>query len=776
MIEKKESLAEFIKENKTFLAKKVKKVLDPAYDPQQKHHPFYKRIESVCQSFKKNPFPAQQDIINALVNGYNRLNKRALFLIAEMGCGKTLMGILTSYALSQVKGRNFRTLIICPPTLISTWEEEIKELFGDGAKIVNLNNKNALRILFECKKNYRVQPDKPTFYISGWNRMKTGYKWKPVFLKKKKGLACPQCGAYLDDLIGSQKKRYSCPKCKSPLWAPVPGKKNKKFAPVLYIKKYLKRYFDFLLVDEVHQLKGEDTIQGAMLGQLAKVCRYILCLTGTLSGGKASDIFYLLQRAIALNYSKEDRELLFPDYTAKKEFCSTYGTVEEIIKIKERNVYKSTGRNYSRSVTIKEKPGISPLVIKQFFIENAAFLRLSDIADALPPFREEIEFCDLPDDLLEIYKNFEDQLVKAAKEAMRAGDMTVLGKMMSSLLAWPDFPQKECIIYNKLEEEVAYAPAFDIDKTPKDQRLIELIKQARSKGRKCLVFVEYTGTWGGDVHVANILKANGINPLVMKSTTTTASKRLDWIRQQMKKENYDCLICQPRLVEVGMNLLEFPEVIFYQTGYSIYILRQASRRSYRPGQKQEVVVRYLINRDTAQEKAMSLIASKLEASLVLEGELSDKGLVALSEIGDNMAIELARTLIGDLKIESLETQFALYKKAELEADSFINDESSTQIESTINLVKNNRKVTFGIRKSKMKIVGTLQKSGDSFFGKIFKYKIKCIDGYIYNGRQRIGEIKNNKIIELYSKPKQKFRLVKANVLPGFKAWNVVLVA
>ena len=47
----------------------------------------------------------------------------------------------------------------------------------------------------------------------------------------------------------------------------------------------------------------------------------------------------------------------------------------------------------------------------------------------------------------------------------------------------------------------------------------------------------------------------------------------------------------------------------------------------RPGQTQDVVVRFFVNRNTMQEKAMSLIASKLEASLILEGELSDKGLV-----------------------------------------------------------------------------------------------------------------------------------------------------
>jgi hypothetical protein len=349
--------------------------------------------------------------------------------------------------------------------------------------------------------------------------------------------------------------------------------------------------------------------------------------------------------------------------------------------------------------------------------------------------------------------------------------------MLSSLLAWPDFPQKECEVKNKEGDVVAHAPAFPIEKTPKDERLIKLIKQAKSRGRKCLVFVEYTGTWGGDIHVAEILKANGIKPLVMKSTTVQASKRLDWIRQQMKREDYDCLICQPKLVEVGLNLREFPEVIFYQTGYSIYVLRQASRRSYRPGQKQEVVVRYLINRDTAQEKAMTLIASKLESSLVLEGELSDKGLVALSEVGDNMAVELARSLVGDIKLNSLEAQFASYKQAELEADSTIGDETPVEVETetTTTITKGNRKAVFKVRK-KAVLVGSLRERSDgALVGKLFRRKAIFHDGQVFVAGKCVGRYDQDKIV-FFKQPEREFRLKRANTLPGLSLaseWKVV---
>ena len=46
-----------------------------------------------------------------------------------------------------------------------------------------------------------------------------------------------------------------------------------------------------------------------------------------------------------------------------------------------------------------------------------------------------------------------------------------------------------------------------------------------------------------------------------------------------------------------------------------------------------------------QTRLMQLIANKLMCSLAIEGELSDKGLAALSETSDSMAVELARMLV-----------------------------------------------------------------------------------------------------------------------------------
>jgi hypothetical protein len=296
------------------------------------------------------------------------------------------------------------------------------------------------------------------------------------------------------------------------------------------------------------------------------------------------------------------------------------------------------------------------------------------------------------------------------------------------------------------------------------------------------VFVEYTGKWAGDTRVAEMLKANGIRPLVMKSTSVPSAKRLDWIRKHFKHNQYDCLICQPKLVEVGLNLREFPEVIFFQTGYSTYVLRQASRRSYRPGQTQEVVVRYLINRKTAQEHAMSLIASKLEASLILEGELSDKGLVALSEGGDNMAAELARSLINEGSLTGLEQTFAAYKMAEAKVSSTttkkptptVTTTTTTTVTETSFQVGNQKAVWKTRSTSTRQVIGQLTSvMGSELSGKLDGKLVKSRGDYIYAKGKRIAEynLQDNTIMLIHDGCVYEMEEIPA--MPGTKSWRVV---
>ena len=113
------------------------------------------------------------------------------------------------------------------------------------------------------------------------------------------------------------------------------------------------------------------------------------------------------------------------------------------------------------------------------------------------------------------------------------------------------------------------------------------------------------------------------------------------------------IIANPKLVETGLDLLDFPTLIFHQTGYSVYTLRQASRRSWRIGQNRDVKVYYLFYRNTIQEKALQLMGSKMEASLAIEGKFSEEGLLAMTQ-GEDMSTALAKALVDGLDVEGAE--------------------------------------------------------------------------------------------------------------------------
>jgi hypothetical protein len=105
--------------------------------------------------------------------------------------------------------------------------------------------------------------------------------------------------------------------------------------------------------------------------------------------------------------------------------------------------------------------------------------------------------------------------------------------------------------------------------------------------------------------------------------------------------------------------------------YSVYVMRQASRRSWRIGQRHPVRVVYFAYRATLQAQALALVARKLQASLVVEGELGDGGLAAHGAEGEDLTLALARSLTGgdEASDESLEALFAGARQTAVEADA-----------------------------------------------------------------------------------------------------------
>ncbi len=118
--------------------------------------------------------------------------------------------------------------------------------------------------------------------------------------------------------------------------------------------------------------------------------------------------------------------------------------------------------------------------------------------------------------------------------------------------------------------------------------------------------------------------------------------------------------------------------------YSVYVMRQASRRSWRIGQTRPVKVVFMSYRNTLQADALKLVAKKLQSSLAVEGELPEDGLAAFGDDGDDMMMALARKIVSGEEeydeAETVEEVFAQARSAEATAEELLVDEGWKLVE------------------------------------------------------------------------------------------------
>ena len=106
---------------------------------------------------------------------------------------------------------------------------------------------------------------------------------------------------------------------------------------------------------------------------------------------------------------------------------------------------------------------------------------------------------------------------------------------------------------------------------PKEQALIDLGASERMEGRRVLVYATHTGTREMTGRMDEILTRHGFTVAVMKADAV-APKRLEaWMADRVKL-GIDVLICHPRLVETGLDLIDFPTICWYKTDYSVYVM------------------------------------------------------------------------------------------------------------------------------------------------------------------------------------------------------------
>ncbi|RED75944.1 helicase-related protein [Cohnella phaseoli] len=432
--------------------------------------------------------------------------------------------------------------------------------------------------------------------------------------------------------------------CGERLWRPaihsLGESRNRSRVNISQVLKRLKGYFALYICDEAHMCKSEDSGRGDAFAQMVKSAKRTLMLTGTITNGKSTSIKELLWRT-------DPRSLLEAgvDYqTGSVEWASRFGKLEQVIKEEGGDEGVITRRN-KRSVQTKEAPGIAPQLTAQFLLHKSAFLELPDLGLPLVELKEYPVFLDMDEGHGEHYTKFHNTLHEACKKASGAsGTPGAWSKFNPATLMYSARPDQEMIV--RLGQSAYTAPALGDGSMlhAKERWLVETVQSELSEGRRCIIFNQFTGSYNMNERVEEILQRMGVRCKILNEPNTELrTQRL----AEYEAEEYPVIICAMKLVEVGLDMMYWPTIIYNQLSYEVSTVRQSSRRAWRIGQDRECRVYYPIYNRSQQMKQFMHIMSARGHALMVEGRLDKSELASFSiDSQSSLARDLASCFAG----------------------------------------------------------------------------------------------------------------------------------
>lgn len=653
-------------------------------------------------------FEAQRQVVAALTRRFLAGADFAI-LQATMGTGKTTIAASTADVLKKLRDprERFPVLVVCPPHLVDKWAREISQVvpMARGVVVRRCRDVDAYFRQYE-----RLDPFTLCVAVVSSEMLKLGSGWTSAAVRqrgrhvvtvtladgtevrrRRDTFACPRCGGTVyhrdeagqptypvtDDAYFTDRKRkcqhpvrrwqgdadgvggrWVTEVCGEPLYQSWRGRwvapERDGFGhllpppPVRYpIAEYVRRRypgrFRLAIVDEVHEMKGQSTDRGYAFATLVRACPRVLCLTGTLFGGMSTSLFYLLHRL-------DGRIRAEFAWNEGQRFANRYGVLERLIRDSavddeddEYGVYSGKRRRWTRVV---ERPGISPALVPRL-LDSTVFLTLEDLGFELPSYCERPVLLEMVrgdgrgPDQAEVYARLSRELLAAAKE-----DWSLMSEYLQTTLAWPNAPWRD------EETSVGTVPALPADRLyPKEQWLVDKCREEQARGRRVLLFVRQTGKRDIQPRLRRLLRDAGLRAVVLRSSVPT-HRREAWVRRRVKA-GVEVLICNPRLVQTGLDLVDFATSIFFEIAYSVYLVQQASRRTWRLGQTQPVEVYFPVYAGTMEHQAIAHVGRKVAAAQLLYGDDIAGALVRTAGAGAGFLASLARDVIENADVPDL---------------------------------------------------------------------------------------------------------------------------
>lgn len=233
----------------------------------------------------------------------------------------------------------------------------------------------------------------------------------------------------------------------------------------------------------------------------------------------------------------------------------------------------------------------------------------------------------------------------------------MLSAWLYASLGWMDCPVDEVLTAKDKEGDVLASYAIEgvlADKNEllaetlaKDQALVDLMASELAQERGVGVYFAQVNRRDWMERIQKLLKGRGIYSEILRQSTCQPDQRESWYRgfvtRCRAKGQEPVLLANGNLVKEGLDLVELPTLIETGIEYRINDLRQRDRRSWRLIQDRPVKVIFLYYEESWQETALQLVAAKLKAALLVDGNLAE-GLAAMEVDDGNLMDALMKAV------------------------------------------------------------------------------------------------------------------------------------
>ena len=242
-----------------------------------------------------------------------------------------------------------------------------------------------------------------------------------------------------------------------------------------------------------------------------------------------------------------------------------------------------------------EKKALLSRLIRPFVLRR----KKAEVLLELPEKTEEIAYCDLSPEQLEMYNKVffkeKDRLLQELQDESKPVPYVHVFSLLSTLKQICDHP---CLINKQVENYAQHASG-------KWNLFVELLQETRESGQKLVVFSQYLLML--DI-IKAYLKQHKIGFAEIRGSTRNRKEELDRFREDPLCEVF---VASLQAAGVGIDLVSASVVIHYDRWWNPARENQATDRVHRMGQNRGVQVFKMVTKNTIEEQIHRLIESKM---------------------------------------------------------------------------------------------------------------------------------------------------------------------